>query len=289
MSFTIMIHPTLIITRLTIREARRRSLLWIGLVMSAAFVALYSVGFFYAYRDWLKNTGLGNSLLATDAFVTSLLSAGLYVVNFLIVMMTVLTAVNSISGELSTNTIHAIASKPLRRWQIVLGKWLGYVIMLTSYAIILSTGVMLSTYLISGFAPHHPLQVLGLLVLVGLTVLSLTLLGSTLLSTLANGVVVFMLYGIAFVGGFVEQIGALMSSDVAVDIGIVSSLLLPSEALWRFAAGMLEPPVLSGVGSGIGPFGIMGSRPSPVFLWYAVVYTIVLLALTIVAFNRQDF
>jgi ABC-type transport system involved in multi-copper enzyme maturation permease subunit len=257
--------------------------------MSAAFVALYSVGFFYAYRDWLRNTGLGDSLLATDAFVTSLLSAGLYVVNFLIVMMTVLTAVNSISGELSTNNIHAIASKPLHRWQIVLGKWLGHVILLTIYAIILSTGVMLSTYLISGFAPHHPIQVVGILILEGLAVLSLTLLGSTLLSTLANGVVVFMLYGIAFIGGFVEQLGALMSSNVAVDLGVVSSLLLPSEALWRVAADMLEPPLLSGVGTGIGPFGIMGSRPSPAFLWYSVIYTVVLLGLTVLSFNRQDF
>jgi ABC-type transport system involved in multi-copper enzyme maturation permease subunit len=56
------------------------------------------------------------------------------VVNFLIVMITVLTSVGAVAGEISSQTIHALASKPIRRWEIVLGKWLGLGIMLRAAA-----------------------------------------------------------------------------------------------------------------------------------------------------------
>ena len=71
----------------------------------------------------------------------------------------------------------------------------------------LPSALMLAGNRSSGYDPRNPLAALGVLILEGLAVLSVTLLGSSLLSTLENGVVVFMLYGLAFIGGWVEQIG----------------------------------------------------------------------------------
>ncbi len=84
--------------------------------------------------------------------------------------------------------------------------------------------------------PHNPVQAVLLIVLEGLIVLTLSILGGTRLGSLANGVVVFMLYGLAFIAGWIEQIGALLRNDAAVNTGIVVSLLMPSEAMWRRAA-----------------------------------------------------
>ena len=76
-----------------------------------------------------------------------LLMAGMYVVNFLTAMMTVLTSVDTLSGEISSGTIHTLVSKPVRRWEIVLGKWLGFAGMLTLYLLLMAGGVMLIVYL----------------------------------------------------------------------------------------------------------------------------------------------
>ena len=64
--------------------------------------------------------------VGTREIYNFLAMAGLYVVNFLVVMMTVLTSVDTLAGEIASGTMQAVATKPLRRFEIVLGKWLGF-------------------------------------------------------------------------------------------------------------------------------------------------------------------
>lgn len=273
-----------VITRLTFREAQRRKLLWVGLALGIAFVVLYAVGYYFAWQDASRNPYWSAS--ASKLFASTFVTAGLYVVNFLVVMVTVLTSVGTISAEIANSTIHAIAAKPLHRWEIILGKWLGHAIMLAIYTLLLSAGVILSVYLISGYKPGAIVSGLLILVVESLCILSVTFLGGTLLNTLANGVTVFMLYGVAFVGGWVEQFGALLSSQTAKDIGIASSLLLPSEALWRYATTLMQPTNVTGLQ--MTPFTV-SSKPSAAFVIYAVIYIVGLLIAAMGAFSRRDF
>ncbi|MEZ4518369.1 MAG: hypothetical protein R3C44_16625 [Chloroflexota bacterium] len=53
---------------------------------------------------------------------------------------------------------------------------------------------------------------------------------------LSNGVLAFSLFGIAFLGGWVEQIGALLQNEAAVNIGIITSLIMPADILWKQGA-----------------------------------------------------
>jgi hypothetical protein len=119
--------------------------------------------------------------------------------------------------------------------------------------------------------------------------MSVTLAFSSRLSTLATGAAVFGLYGIAFLGGWVEQIGSLLQSDTAVDIGVAASLLMPSEALWRRAAFEMTAPLVRALGS-INPFsfGAGSTTPSPLMVGYAALYALAALALAIRAFSRRD-
>lgn len=280
-------HQVAVITRLTLREAQRRRMLWLGLGLGLAFVALFATGYYFAHADFQQQVERNASLIRqADLFNSMFLSAGLYVVNFLIVMITALTTVGAVSAEIDSDTIHAIAAKPIRRWEIVLGKWLGHTLMAVVYTTLLAAGVMLSVYAISGYATPSGGSVLLILILESLAVLSVTLLGSTLLSTLANGVAVFMLYGLAFVGGWVEQIGAVLDSQTAVDLGIASSLLMPSEALWRYAAGLMQRS--SSFNMPVSPFSVT-SQPTPATVVYSGAYTLALLLGAMWAFSRRDF
>jgi Cu-processing system permease protein len=273
-----------VIGRLTFREAQRRRLLWLGLGLGLAFVLLFSVGFYFAYQECLAHEC--DMQQAVDFFLNLFLMAGLYVVNFLAVMVTVLTSVGTLSAEIDSNTIHSIAAKPIRRWQIVVGKYIGHALMLMLYVLLMSSGIIIAVRLISGYTPPNVLSGIAILLLEALVTLSITFLGGSRLSTLANGVVVFMLYGVAFVGGWIETIGTVLDSRTAMDIGVASSLIMPSEALWRYAASLMQSS--SGLMVSVTPFTAI-SQPTPAFVIYAVIYVLAGLLGSVLIFNRRDF
>jgi Cu-processing system permease protein len=203
------------------------------------------------------------------------------------VMMAVLTSVDTISGEIASGTIHTLVTKPVRRWEVVLGKWLGFVGMLTLYLLLMAGGVMALVYAVSGYTAPNALRGLGLMWLNALLLLNISLLGGTTLSTLANGVLVFGLYGVAFVGGWIEQIGAFpfIQNQTAVNIGIISSLIIPSEALWKRAVFEMQSPLAGIIGTT--PF-TASSVPSPLMIEYAALYAAVVLVLAIRQFKKRD-
>jgi Sigma-70 region 2 len=93
------------------------------------------------------------------------------------------------------------------------------------------------------------------------TVVLLTagLLGSTFLPTLANAVVLFSLFGLAWLGGIVEFIGQTVANQTLANLGVAVSLLFPSDAIWRAASYYLQPPTFLGeaVGRGGIPFAAL--------------------------------
>jgi Cu-processing system permease protein len=277
---------TWVIARLTFLEAARRKILLAALVLGLVFLVVYGLGFYYIQQEFERNPH-GPSLLARKEILSFLMLAGLYVVNFLTVMMAVLTSVDTISGEIASGTIHTLVTKPVRRWEVVLGKWLGFVGMLTLYLLLMAGGVMALVYAVSGYTAPNALRGLGLLWLNALLLLNISLLGGTTLSTLANGVLVFGLYGVAFVGGWIEQIGAFpfIQNQTAVNIGIISSLIIPSEALWKRAVFEMQSPLAGLIGTT--PF-TASSVPSPLMIEYAALYAAVVLALAVGQFKRRD-
>lgn len=279
---------TLTIARLSFREAARRRILLAALLLGLLFLAVYGLGFHFIMVEVEKEVG-SMRLLELNQIRNFLLMAGMYVVNFLTAMMTVLTSVDTLSGEIGSGTIHTLAAKPVRRWEIVLGKFLGFAGMLSLYLLLMGGGVMGLVFLRSGYTAPSPLSAMALLWLNALVLLSVSLLGGAYLSTLANGVLVFGLYGVAFIGGWIEQIGSFFTnpsaSQIAINIGVITSLIMPSEALWKRAAHELQSPLVSALG--VSPFTTR-SYPSGVMILFAVLYLLVALALAVRHFNRRD-
>jgi Cu-processing system permease protein len=203
--------------------------------------------------------------------------------------MTVLTSVDTLSGEINSGTMHTLVSKPIQRWEIVVGKWLGFAGMITLYLVLMGGGVMGLIYLRSGYVAPNPIQALALIWLNGLVLLTISLLGGAILSTLANGVLVFGLFGVAFIGGWIEQIGSFIRnasvSQTAINIGVITSLIMPSEALWKRAAHEMQSPLVAALG--VSPFS-SNTYPSAAMIAYAVLYLLAALALAVRLFSRRD-
>jgi Cu-processing system permease protein len=115
--------------------------------------------------------------------------------------------------------------------------------------------------------------------------------------TLANGVVVFTLVGLAWLAGIIEFVGHLLQSapdstggDALLNIATTVSLFLPSDALWRGASYYLESPALlavMGTSRGGIPF-FSSSPPAPALILWAVGYVVVVLCGAVLAFGRRD-
>jgi len=268
------------ITWLTFHEAWRRRMVLIALVLSVLFLAIFAIGFSLIDRSLPARM----SEIQRRSGYNLLLMAGLYVTHFLTIMLAIFASVDTVSGEIASHTIQAIVTKPARRWQVLLGKWLGYAAMISLYLGLLAGGILVVVYLLVGYRPPNALAGVGLLILEALVLLSLSLLVGTRLSTLTTGVLLFMLYGLAFIGAWVEQIGSLLQSRAAVNIGIITSLAMPVEALWRRAAYLMQPPLLSGLPS---PFS-GASPPSAAMVIYALAYAALALALAMRSFSRRD-
>jgi Cu-processing system permease protein len=115
--------------------------------------------------------------------------------------------------------------------------------------------------------------------------LSVTICFGTSFSTLTNGVLTLGLHGLAFLGGWIEQVGALTNAPKGVMAGIVASVLMPSEALWRRAAFEMQAPIATAVN--FTPFS-GASVPSALMVGYAALYAAVFLLVALLRFHRRD-
>jgi Cu-processing system permease protein len=281
------------ITGMTFREAIRRRIVLTGLVLGLCFLIIYSLGFHYIITQISRavpsaTAGLSQQtavVIADQEAENVLLLAGLYAVTFLSIAMAALLGADTLSGEISSGTIQTVVTKPIRRSAVVVGKWLGFAGLLGLYFLLMAGGTVLSVFLQTGYTPNHLLNGLLLIYFEDLLIMTISLACSSAFSALATGGVVFGLYGLAFIGGWIEQFGTLVQNTTAVKIGIIVSLIIPSETLWRRAAFEMQTPLAAALG--MSPFSTT-SVPSPLMIAYAVVYLIITLALAIRIFDKRD-
>ncbi len=281
-----------VIARLTFREAFRRKVILGVVLLSVAFVALYAVGFHLFRQQFLESAARrasrpnSDSVPSYDVSASAMVLLGLYTVNFLTGIMTIFAAVGTVAGEIEAGTLHAVVPKPIGRWQIILGKYLGFAVMLLVYIALMVTGVVTTAHLVGHYSPPRIVHGTLLVMLVSMILLSLTMLGSTIFSTMTNGVIVFMLYGMAVTGGLVEQIGTALNNNTLVHIGIGTSIVVPSDSMWRLASYVVQPQLAI---SFIGP-NPLGTTvpPSDLAVRYSIVYCVVLLLGAVLVFQRRD-
>ena len=257
-----------IVAGVTLREAARRKLLWMALLAAGLLLAFFAI----ALRlQVLEFAGRPMSPFVRYQVESGMLMIGLYICSLLAVVMTILTSIDTIAGEISSGTIHAVAAKPLARWQILVGKFAGFVAMITVYVALTFASTVAVAYSITGVLPEHPLRGFTLIVAECMVVLTVTFFLGTWFSTLTAGVVALGLQGIAFMGGWLEQVSGFSQSAHIVSLGVVSSLIMPTESLWRRAAFEMQTPLAGSLS--FSPFANV-SIPSVAALVYAGVFAV---------------
>ncbi|AQS58983.1 ABC transporter permease subunit [Desulforamulus ferrireducens] len=282
------------IARLTFLEVFRKKVFSITVLLSVLFLFLYGVALDYTAQEMLRLKALQDGdLLVQQIIGNQLLGMGLYFSSFLIALLALMASVGAISSEIENGLLHAIVSKPILRREIILGKLLGYGVMLAVYAVFLYAAILLLNwhYTPGVFSLSSAGNILSgalIFILQPILLLSLAMVFSTLLRTMTAGILSIILYGLGMVGGFLEQLGSAINNITLINIGIGSSLLMPSDALFRMliaeVTGNAANPlaILS-----MGPFGV-STPPSNAMLVYVILYILVCILLSLRFFGQKD-
>jgi ABC-type transport system involved in multi-copper enzyme maturation permease subunit len=276
------VRNILTIAHLTLEEARRRRVAAAAVLCGAAFLAVFATAVFFGHSGMVANDRL--TFVARQAFLTMLTLGGLYASNFLSVLFAVLLPVDTLSGEIDSGVMQTLAAKPVRRAEILIGKWLGHGVMVVAYLLLMSLGVVAAMWMVTGYVPVNLWIGLPLMALQAILLMTVSIAGGTRFTTITNGVLALGFYGIAFVGGWIEQVGALGGVEEVRTVGVVASLISPTDALWRLASYHLQPPIVRDVAPLI---FTVAAAPTPLMVWWAAAFTLAVLAWSVRSFERR--
>lgn len=273
------------IAGLTFKEIARKKILLLTTILSLAYLFLYGTALHYVYKQVDKmDPGVFEGWV-----IPQLLTAGLFFASMIICMLAIFSGSGAVANDIETGVIHGVLTKPIRRSELVMGKFIGSGAMLLLYGIFLYSAIIMLVHFKTGYQVAGIFRAGLFFIIQPLVLLSLTMLGTTFLSTLANGIAVFILYGMSILGGIVELVGSTAKSDTLVNIGIASGLLVPVDVMYRKAVAVIfaaSTNPLAGFQT-LGPFGVQ-SEPSVWMTVYVALYCLLMLAAALKVFGRKD-
>lgn len=273
---------TLTIAALTVREAIRRRLVGAFALITAGLVGLSAWGF-----DRLSHSG---SLTSGEQRLSEPQALIIFMFMFSFVVALSASAMGSpvVGADAESGILQTIVARPLRRSEILFGKWLGLATVLAGYAALVSALEFGVVDIVSGFAPPNPVVVAVYLFAEGAALLSLALVLSVWLSPIAAGVVGIAVFGAAWLAGVVGSLGTTFHIASLRDVGSVGRYILPTDGLWHGAVYYLEPQwfVTSGGRDG-DPFFAL-SAPSAGYLVFVACWFAVVLAIGAIGFERKE-
>ncbi len=189
------VSPALTIAALTMKEALRRKLVLAFLVITVAVVGLSAWGF-YRISHRTQMTSGEVSLALPTAYILFM-----FMFSFVVALSASAIASPAVSSEIDSGVLHAMVARPVRRGEILLGKWLGLAALLAGYTAVVGGLEYAVVDWSSGYLPPDPIPAAAFLFAEGAVLLTLVLLLSTRLATLAAGVIGVALFGIAWLAG----------------------------------------------------------------------------------------
>jgi len=281
----------LTIARLTVSEAARRRILWVLLALTLVSVGLTSWGVerlvAFARAD-------GVAELEIRIAVSQILILVAFMFSFVLAMTAAFLGAPAIASDLESGVAQAMLVRPIRRADLLVGRWLGLSVVVVAYAVGSGLLEIAAVRLVSGHAPPEPLVAVAFLATEAVVVLSLAVLLSTRLPSIAAGAVCVVAFGLAWMAGVFAGIGSYFDAQALVAVADALGWLFPTDALWRGTVFGLEPPLVvlaaagrQGTVSEANPFFAAAPPPVEVVAW-SVGWVALALVGAIRSFARRD-
>jgi ABC-type transport system involved in multi-copper enzyme maturation permease subunit len=286
------VTPALVVARLTVQEASRRRLL-LALVILTLLVVGFSAWGFNKITTVTRSDGSLLPAVQVTLITSQLLIVITFVYSGVLALSAAVVAGPLISSEVESGLLLSMLARPMRRSEVVIGKWLGLAVLVAIYAAGSAFLEIAAVDWATGYMPPHPVELVLFVGTEGLVLLSLGLLLSTRLSGITGGVIALVAWLMGWIGGVVGDIGVGLQNQAIENIGTISHLILPTDGLWRGAVYAMEPDAVlatlraAGTVGRANPFAAVD--PPPVeFLAWVVVWFAIMLGLSIWSFRTRE-
>ena len=285
-----------IVAGYAVQESVRRRVFPVVLALTLVFLGLYGFGVYKAYQSIDPNAtesiadGGASALVDTQVlFSATLFGLSIFAVLFLGTVLAIFLTHAVVRGDAERGLLQPLVVRPVGRAALLAGRFGAAAVVCAVYVILVYTASLLITYWVTGWWPDQifiPALELALAIAV---IVAISLFGSIVLSAIANGIAIFMVFGAGLVAGLLGQIGEALNNDSLNTIANVASWALPFEALYQDALNGITSDTegFTKVALSLGPFG--GAQPAGRWLWpYVAGYFVVLALIGLWAFNRKD-
>jgi ABC-2 type transport system permease protein len=290
------LRGAVIVAGYAVQESVRRRVFPVVLVLTLAFLGLYSFGVYKAYQSIdpgsTESVGNGDQLAIVDTqvlFSATLFGLSIFAVLFLGTVLAIFLTHAVVRGDAERGLLQPLVVRPVGRAALLAGRFGAAALVCAVYVVLVYAISLFVMHWVTGWWPDQIVVPALELAAAVAVIVAISLFGSIFLSAIANGIAIFMVFGAGLVAGLLGQIGEALNSDSLNTIANVSSWALPFEALYQDALNGItsETAGFTKVALSLGPFG--GAQPAGAWLWpYVVAYLAALGAVGLWAFNRKD-
>ena len=272
------------------REALRRKVFAVVVLLTAVFLVLFWLANHYVFTRLSTISPPADVNVDTRTFAGAfLLGLAMFATLFLGVVLAVFLTLGVVSGDAERGLLQPLVVRPIGRTTLLLSRFLGAAAVCSVYVLAVY-GIALTIIDLTGHWTPPAKVAPGLERAGGVViVIALSILGSVVLSSTANGIAVFMLFGAGLVAGLLGTIGHALNSHAILHASKVAAWALPFEALYQDGLRLISSNAsgLTGFLLQLGPFGGAYVHGWGIRVW-AAGYLCAALALALLAFSRRD-
>jgi ABC-type transport system involved in multi-copper enzyme maturation permease subunit len=281
----------LVIAGLTLREVIRRRILLVLAILSLVSVVLVGWGVerlvTIAHADGVEE-------LQVRIGVSQVLILIAFMFSFVLAMSAAFLAAPAIASDVETGTVQAMLARPMRRADLVIGRWLGLSIVVAAYAAVSGSLAIAVVGLVSGHVPPEPQVAIAFLSFQAVAVLTLALTLGTRLPGIAAGAITVVVFGLGWFAGVLGNVAVAFNATALAGATDVIRAVLPTDGLWRGVVYGLEPPVVLLLAAGRNPEALAANPffasapPAPEFVAWSVAWVALVLAAGVALFRRRE-
>jgi Cu-processing system permease protein len=271
-----------------LREALRRKVFAVVCLLTVAFLVLYWLGCRYTFNH-IDQVFPPAGIDAEEFSGAFLFGMAMFGTLFLGVVLAVFLTLGVVRGDAERGLLQPLVVRPVGRSTLLVARYLGAAAVCVPYVLAVYFATMVLTGIEGTWWPDRivtpGLELAGGVMLVA----ALSLLGSVFLTSTANGIAVFMIFGAGLVAGLLGNIGHVLNSDGLIHAAKIAAWAVPFEALYQDALRTIteETSGVTGFLLRLGPFGGAEQGGAALRLW-ALAYLLVVGAVALAGFARRD-
>lgn len=277
-------RTVLTVAALTVQEASRRRVVLALAGLTVGLLALSAWGFSRLDAEFGGLT-TGEARLASS----TVLNLVMFGISLIAALGTAFLAGPTLAGEIESGQALAMLARPVRRFAVLVGKWLGLVAFGTGFVVVAGLAQFVVVWSNVGYWPPQPVVGLALLAAQTAALLTLSLLLSTVISPMASGVVAVGIFCATWVAGVIGSVGQALGNDAVARIGTVSQMVVPTDGLWRGAMNAFQDAGLLAIFPEAGQSPFLSEAPlTATYLVWVALWVALVLVLAGLVFRRRD-